>query len=354
MRSTSVREVNMELYFLDENFQIIDGPIDEVLSAVWEERFFDIGTFRLVFPRSMFTRAERARYVSARAESVKWLSGRVEYVSAAEDGECEVRGRLLEVLLDDVIMRGGEVYSGKFTDVLRDILQSNITHTPVVLADDFCTIEDEVEIKTSWKSLGEWLRTILKPRGASFCVDLIRGVPTISIIVGRDRSSESEDGSPRALFSTSYGNIGGVEYERDVSEMKNFLYICGSEGRIVTVDKSEGGPRREIYRKADGTSPDGFENDEEYISALVRAGEEMLSEYTEAVCVFAECEAASGLVYGVDYALGDICDVADAELGLSFSLRITGAATVFEDGECKVYPTFGDEIELIKNLRSAE
>lgn len=346
--------MNMELYFLDENLSITDGPVDEVLSAVWEERFFDVGTFRLVFPRSMFTRIGCAKYVSARGESGEWLCGRVEYVSANEDSECEVRGRLLEVLASDVIMRGGEVFTGKLSDVLRAVLEANLVHTPVVLAEDFCTIEDEVEFITSWKCLGDWMYATLKPYGASFCVKLIRGVPTLSIVAGRDRSSEGGEASPRALFSTSYGNTCGVEYERDESEMKNFAYVCGSDGRIVSVDKSGGAPRREIIKKANEISPDRFDNDEEYVSSLIRVGEEALSECTEAVCVFAECESDSGLVYGVDYALGDICDVADAELGLSFALRVTGAATVYEDGEVKIYPTFGDEIEIIKKLRSAE
>ena len=339
----------MELFFLDKDFRIVDGPIDNVLSAVWEERFYDIGKFRIIFPRSMFARAERAKYVSMRGEDGEWLCGRVEYISVSSDSECEVSGRLLEVLLDDVIMRGGEVYSGKLSDVLRDVLEANLSHTPVVLAEDLCRKEDEVTLRTSWKNLANWLRSVLKPYMASFSVKLIRGLPTLAIYFGRDRSMSSDDGAPRALFSTSYGNIGGVEYERDVSGMKNFAYIRGSDGRVVSVDKSSGGVRREIYMSADEITPDQFESDEDYVAALTERGEEMLSTYAEAVCVFAECEGECGLVYGVDYSLGDICDVADSELGLSFPLRVTGAATVFEDGECKIYPTFGDEIEFSKN-----
>jgi len=351
MRSTSVREVNMELYLLDESFNITDGPIDEALSAVWEERFSEPGAFRIVFPRALFERVSRAVYVSAVTDAGACLCGRVEYVTAREGGECEIGGRLLEALICDTVLRGGETYTGKLSDVLRTVLDANLAHTPVVTSEDFCTIEDEVTFETSWQNLADWLYAILKPYMASFSVKLIHGVPNLSIIRGRDRSSEGADGSTRVLFSTSYGNIGGVEYERDGSEMKNFAYICGSDGLVVTVDKSGGVVRREIYKNASDIVKSHFASEEEYVAALKRRGEEVLAGYTEAVCVFAECEDGCDLVYGADYSLGDLCDVADAELGLSFALRVTGAATVFEDGCCTVFPTFGDEVEVIKKLR---
>ena len=67
----------MELYFLDESFAVIDGPIDDALYAEWNERFFEVGTFVIRLPRDTFSRARRAVYVEAVSESGVRYGGRV-------------------------------------------------------------------------------------------------------------------------------------------------------------------------------------------------------------------------------------------------------------------------------------
>lgn len=344
----------MELYFLDENFCVIDGPIDDALYAMWEERFFAPGTFEVRLPRALFSSACRAVYVTAVAGGGVSLGGRVEYVSSGEDGGCEIRGRLLEALVSDVVLRGGGCYTGTLSDVLREVLEENLSNTPVQLASDFCGVEDEVTLAPAWQNLAEWLYATLRPYGASFSVRLVGGVPTLRVEAGRDLTSEGGEGVPRAVFSTSFGNIAGVEYERDAREMRNFAYVCGSDGYVVTVDNSGGGPRRETYKNAADIVRSRFPSEEEYVSALVHRGEEVLARCPEAVYVSAESDGGAGLTCGVDYALGDVCDVADSELGLSLKLRVTGVTTVYENGGCSVRPTFGDEVGFIKEPSSAE
>lgn len=63
-----------------------------------------------------------------------------------------------------------------------------------------------------------------------------------------------------------------------------------------------------------------------------------------------ECDADALPRYGSDYALGDLCDVYDEELGLSFEMRITSVDTVWENGRKTVFPSFGDEIRSIRSL----
>ena len=344
----------MELYFLDESFAVIDGPIDDALYAEWDERFFEVGTFVIRLPRDTFSRACRAVYVEAVSESGVRYGGRVEYLSSGEDGECEMRGRLFESLISDVVLHGGGLYTGTLSDVLREVLEENLAHTPVQLDEDFCRIEDEVTLAPAWQNLAEWLHSTLRPYGASFSVKLRGGVPTLRIEVGRDLTTDGGSGYSRAVFSTSFGNIGGVEYERDARDMRNCAYICGSDGYVATVDCSGGGARREIYKNAADVVRSRFESEDEYVAALVRRGMEVLARCTEDVHVSAECDGGAGLEYGVDYALGDVCDVADAQLALSFALRVTGAVTVYENGSATIRPTFGDETGLIKKLRSAE
>ena len=37
-----------ELFFLDEHFEPVEGPVEEYGSAVWSERYFEPGTFTVM------------------------------------------------------------------------------------------------------------------------------------------------------------------------------------------------------------------------------------------------------------------------------------------------------------------
>jgi hypothetical protein len=70
--------------------------------------------------------------------------------------------------------------------------------------------------------------------------------------------------------------------------------------------------------------------------------------------VYGECDGEALPVYGADYGLGDICDAADSELGLSFAMRVTSVSTVYECGKKTVFPTLGYESRYFDRLRYAE
>ena len=128
--------------------------------------------------------------------------------------------------------------------------------------------------------------------------------------------------------------------------MKNAAYVEGADGTVVLTDHSGGSDRRELYRKAADIAPGNYGSTEEYTLALRRRGEELLASRTPATSVSAECDANALPVYGEDYRIGDICDVADDGLGLSYSLRLTAVDTVWEDGAKTVYPVFGEQRAL--------
>ena len=330
----------MEIYFLDDEFSILDGPIDEITSAVVEERYFDVGSFTLRFPKSIFRRADEASYVLI-SDSGGEICGRVDYLSASYDDECEMGGGLLETLISDVIMQGGITYSGKLSDVIRSVLIDNLSHSGITVSAEMPPLFDEVTFMSDWTDLASFLYGVLRPYGASLRVVLKCGIPTVEIYTGRDLTSNSARDGGCAVFSASLGNITSLEYEKNTAEWKNYAYVVSGDGEVVTVDKSGGKTRREIIRKASDIRRENFLTEGEYVSALIRRGEEALSEYPEAVSVYAECDSGALPVYGVDYALGDICDAADDELGLSFALRVSSVSTVYEDGVRSHYPTFG-------------
>ena len=92
----------MELYFLNMNYKVIAGPIDEFTSAVWKEKYYEVGNYTIHLPKKFSQVARSAEYIRTDFNSSgECKCGRVDTVkiSTGDDGECEVRGVLLEGLL---------------------------------------------------------------------------------------------------------------------------------------------------------------------------------------------------------------------------------------------------------------
>ncbi len=350
----------MDLYFLDASFEPMTGPADAFTSIVWSERYFENGTFTLRFPKELLPVVYDAVYVRTGVENGRMKCGRITYLLAddEEDGGCEAGGYLLESLFDDRVISGEGCSSGTLTEAVHAVVAANLRGCGVVIGEDSAELTEEVSLTYAWDTLSEWLYSVLKPFGASYRIELdpAENVPVFRIVRGADRSSGigetvSENYNPwQAVFSSSFGNISSIRFERDTAGVKNVVYVTGADGTTVTVDKSGGGPKREMYREVADVKPGDFAATSSYTAALTQRGEEILANYPEAVCVSAETDAGVSPEYGADYALGDICDVADDTLGLSFGMRLTAVDDVTENGVRTLYPLFGEEIRQIRRI----
>ncbi len=346
-----------ELFFLDEHFDPVEGPVEECGSAVWSERYFEPGSFTLTVPRTLVRRVAGARYAQSAEEDGEILCGRIDYLTADEAGEGEIGGRLLGALLEDRVIAAIPSMAAD-TDAAEAVLsvaEANLRSLGVVIdRENSVTIGEAASPAGLWDNLGAWCYAALKPFGAAPEVKLrpVNGVlvPVMRVIRGVDRSA----GESRAVFSKSFGNILSVSLERDESRMKNAVYVEGADGTVVLTDKSGGTGRRETYKKAADVARADFASDAAYRAALVRRGEQILASRQAAVCVSAESDTGALPVYGRDYALGDVCDVADEELGVSFAVRLTGADLVWEGGRAMRIPFFGEEARLIRRLADEE
>ena len=330
-----------ELFFLDEHFDPVEGPVEECGSAVWSERYFEPGSFTLTVPRTLVRRVAGARYAQSAEEDGEILCGRIDYLTADEAGEGEIGGRLLGALLEDRVIASIPSMAAD-TDAAEAVLsvaEANLRSLGVVIdRENSVTIGEAASPAGLWDNLGAWCYAALKPFGAAPEVKLrpVNGVlvPVMRVIRGVDRSA----GESRAVFSKSFGNILSVSLERDESRMKNAVYVEGADGTVVLTDKSGGTGRRETYKKAADVARADFASDAAYRAALVSA----------------ESDTGALPVYGRDYALGDVCDVADEELGVSFAVRLTGADLVWEGGRAMRIPFFGEEARLIRRLADEE
>lgn len=340
----------MELYFLRDDFSLLDGPIDEFTSAVWREKYFDVGSFTVHFPKKLMSLALDAAYVCTYTDGNRSICGRIEYVSADEDGDCLMSGSLLEVLLSDRIMNGSGAFSGTVDTAVKSAVNANIRNS-ILSVEGSNLIDETAVLPYSWNNLAEWVYSVLKPYGASYTVkiDPATGKPVFRLVRGEDKTLDGNS-AQKAVFSTSFGNIASIRLQKNTGEAKNVVYVKGKDDTVVTVDKSNGAEKREIYVTANDIAPSGFYTTSEYTSALSKRGEEILAKYPEGFWVNAECAVDSIPKYGKDFFIGDICDVSDEDLGLSFGMRLTAVDTVWENGVLTVFPIFGEEISYVKKL----
>lgn len=331
-----------ELYFMDENFRLIEGPVEDMTSVVWSERYFEPGTFTFHFPREAVKRIAGASYVrSGKNAAGDVFCGRIEYLRADTDGDCEMGGHMLECLLDDRVTYGDSQWTGTVTDAVLEAVTENLRGSPVNIGAEHASIPDEVTLTSAWEPLSDWVYATLRPYGASCRVTLDENdIPTFTIVKGADLSTDACD--QPVIFSASFGNIFSIEMEEDTREMKNVAYVEGSDGTIACADLSDGGGKREIYKKAGDIRPDDFQTDDAYRAALTRRGREILAKYSADVNVTAEIDADALPVYGTDYRIGDVCDVVDEELGIRRAMRLTRVDWVAENGRVAVYPGFGE------------
>ncbi len=359
----------MELYFLDGKFDLITGPVEDFTSAVFSERYYEAGSFVLHLPRYRWAELTRAVYVRSGYERGKCLCGRILYMRCGISGDLEAGGELLEGVLGDrlVLGKGGISAQGELSSAVLDKAEENLRSLGVEVDREGSAripLSGGVSLTWNYDKLSDWLYNVLKPFGASYVVELDYKTnrPVMRIVRGADRSSDgaaasAESGAERAVFSSSFGNIFSLSYEKNSAKMKNHAYIEGSDGTVVEVEPMEGSGdagysrRAEIYKKASDVRPADYGDTDEYAAALRQRGEELLAKYPASVYVSAECGSSLVPEYGRDYFLGDVCDVCDVETGLQAGMRLTGVDVVCEYGGVRILPCFGETVKLADVIR---
>jgi len=337
----------MELYLLNSQFKLISAPVDRMVSVVWSMRFFECGSFRIIFPaeRDLLTLLKSSLYVCTNAGADGMARcGRIEYTGYYGNNYIEVSGRLLESLLCDRIINSPASFSGTVTSAVCSAVSQNLRGLPVEISAESDIIEDEVTLYGDWDVLSDWVYQNLKPFGASYMVllDVIHEKAVFKIV-----RSVNDGYAP--VFSSSFENIAEVRYEASSRDMKNTAYVEGNDGVTAVLDLSGGGDVREIYCRAYDIKPSDFETQALYTEALKQRGRAVLAEHPAEEYISCAADTSVKPVYGEDYHIGDMCYVEDELTGISVYTRITELDEVWENGGIRVYPAFGEKISGIKS-----
>lgn len=337
----------MDVYLLDSDFEIV-AIVDDYNSLIWRRKYYECGEFELHCSHEIFqTIATEARYVYRpdRAEVGIIENYSLTYPTAF------AKGRFLERLPYDKIIwptvSTNDLTHGKFA------LKLMAEFMPEISCDTSADVGSKITTQVTGDNLMEYLYSLLKQAEASYCItcDLSTKQLTFAPRQGADKRTS-------AIFSTQWDNLISLTYEYSDKDYRNYAVVAGQDegdARIyVTVDRTDGGVRRELYVDARDLQQEEDEALDDYKARLIQRGEEKLAEYVIVEKCDTEIDTQSNLEYMKDFDLGDICTVVESQHGISCEKRITECEEVYENGAFSLSVTFGENYKILKDYLKRE
>lgn len=262
----------------------------------------------------------------------------IEIDDSAKDAKLTIRAKMTAARLDDRVVYYTESYTGAEQGML-DIVSHNLRGLPLAVAPARGYTE-QTPGQVSWGSVLDAVDGIASAVGMGYRVTVGPDMAeTFEVYKGADRSTP---GSPDyvGFFGDAAGNLNKIQIQDDKSGAKNVAIVCGQgEGaarRMVEVDLSDGGERREMYVDArdisrsttDGTTDKAL-TDTEYDALLYARGVAKLAEASGGLNVKAELRQ-SMLLFGQDYELGDILPLRVAKYGINIKVRVAKIKLIYE------------------------
>lgn len=348
----------LELYILDDAFQPI-GLVDQFTSFIWTRKYYDTGSFSLYCDAGYYSLFQSGSYLYRSDDMELGVLESLNF-SQSDTGEksVNVKGRFLKGILADRVIDKVQNLSGKTGDImirLVNLLAISSSDPARKIPHLSCAPElgygSNIEVQATGDILLDKLHSLGKEDELSCRISYLHNNHSLLFEVwqGLDRTQGQSDNS-WAVFSDQYENIQSLSYVTDHSSSKNFAYIAGAgEGEdrtVVTLDQTNGQPRRELYvdaRDLQRKKDDDTEmTEEEYTAVLLQRGKEKLEEYPLVETFDAKVNVYSNLEYKTDYDLGDKCTFLNQDLGIEAETRITEITETYENGGVTISLVFGE------------
>lgn len=349
----------MFLYILDTSFNTV-AMIDVFKSVIWTDRYQEAGDFELVCnPEPAIMGYTQIDYYVVNPESkhVMIVEGREVNTDSEEGDQFVFTGRSLESLLERRIVWKQTTLSGSLQNGIKQLITDAIISPTDEKRkiDNFIFLESEdpaiTELTLEAQYTGDNLYDIL----TAVCLDNDIGFRVIlnadnqfvfELYKGEDRSYDQEE-NPYVVFSPGFDNIINSQYAETVCEYKN-IALVGGEGEGASRKYAEAGSgsgvtRREVFVDARDVSTEkengGTMSEKEYTAALKERGNKDLTERPWAKTFEGEVYAMNGFVYGKDFFLGDLVQVAN-EYGMEGPSLVSEIVWAQDEEGYSCYPTF--------------
>jgi len=355
----------MDLLILNNAFQKV-GVIDAFESLIWTDRYFEAGDFELVTSPTSNILYILSQGVYAAIEDSEHLmiieDTRIK-TDPINGNKLIAKGRSFESVLDrriiwdPVIFETEPIQYSIFTLLNEAVLDPvNPARKMNNLIFQFSTDPIVLSIQISNQYWGHNLLNAIVDLCFSNNIGLKivfddEGTGTIQLYAGVDRSYDQVE-YPYVIFGPNFENLKNSEYMLSTRLFKTTSLVAGEKGvgnaRIcIEVDPSQGTrldiSRREIFVDAQNVTSvdqDGYLiSDEEYFEHLYRRGLEELSKNIVIETFASEVDPSGQFVFGRDFFLGDILQVAN-EYGYEGKSRVIEVVRCQDGSGFKVYPIF--------------
>lgn len=353
----------MEFRVLDEDFVQVH-VLDVFDSAIWTDRFFEAGDFKIKLPLT----SDNYQYVTVGRYVWNSMSDRIMMIekivieSSSEEGSMmTISGRSLEYLMFRRIVWGQRRYQTNLHNAIKTMLMENmITPSDGARAMSWLTFEDnpdpklsstQVDVQYTGDNLYTAVTELLEKHhvGIAFLYDG-PGQIRIRLEAGTDRSY-AQTTNPFIVFSPKFDNLISGRFASDITNMKTVALVGGpgegSERIYETVSRGATGGwnRRELFINASSIrdkDDDGNTIPESTVRANLREeGSTKLGLSANQHLIEFDGETAEHTMYtyGVDYRIGDIVQIQDAN-GFNIPTRLVEFIQSHDRSEVKFYPTF--------------
>lgn len=319
------------------------GVIDNYTSLLWTRKYFAPGSFELVVPMSEFHRTILAlgNIVCHDSAAEAGVIESVTYDESPTSNTIKASGRFLSSYMDRRLVQGVYSFSG-LTETAMRTLVNNATAIPLLQQGTTQGFADTVDFQVTYKNLLETEEKLGRGAGIGFrfTPDFTNKTLTFDLYKGTDHSV-NQTANARVIFSEEYDNINDSTYSVNDQLYKSVAYVQGTS--VEVVGSASGLARREVY--VDATDIDDTQmTAEEYTAALQERGNIALDEAYIAESFESETVPDGNFAYRTDFDLGDIVTVRKEDWGISVDLRITEIQEIYENGEIRISPTFGNPL----------
>lgn len=333
------------------------AALDDFSSFIWTSRYYSAGDFELVVPVSPVSLAVMRKGFYVFRDDTEDDVGIIETLDIQKNADGEetiiAKGRFLTSILGRRIVAEQTQINNQTIDTACSTLITNEIIEPEIeerAIDNFTidgtfTTAKKITIQITGKNLLDAIGGICEANGIGFRVGLSGSDFVFRMYEGTDRSY-AQSVNPYVVFSDKYDNLLSSEYQENYMNVVTDVLIAGEgEGldrKTLWVTKAglSGLERYEYYKDARNMSTnDGEIPEEEYFEQLAAEGAESITDYTAA---FSGEVDFSGIRYGVDVFLGDICTVENTRWGLYMNSRLVEVIeSIDESGAYTITPTFG-------------
>lgn len=353
----------MELIIYDTSVKP-SGILDIFESLIWTDRYFKNGDFEIYVQASsdMILALREDYYLTMKDSDHAMVIETINLQTDVEDGnKFIVKGRSLESILDRRIVWDQTLLSGNLQEAIKLLLDKNaiaptdLDRQMTRLSFEYSTDENvtllSVDAQVHGATLYDTISTLCESRGIGFKITISpTGQFVFKLYAGADRSY-SQFLNPYVSFSPDLENLTNTDYYHSKIPYKSVTLVAGEgEGtarQTITVPNPNGSgldlDRREKFTDASDiskTTSGGTLTDEQYLTYLTERGLISLSESLPVTAFDGKIDVLNGnYVYGKDYFLGDIVQIAN-EYGLVGRSRVEEVVFSEDPSGIDIYPTF--------------